>query len=150
MDADDRWNHNLHHHPLILGALPSPCDRVLDVETMEAGYPALEGHRSLVSDLAIAADGTIVSVSDDGTARLWDAAVGDPIGGPIPTGGAGFPMADVEPFGARVLLTGRDGIFELDLRAESWTRAACRVAGRALTPEELDRIVESATASPCT
>ena len=31
MDADDRWNHNLHHHPLILGALPSPCDRVLDV-----------------------------------------------------------------------------------------------------------------------
>lgn len=26
-----RWNHNLHYHPLILGALPSACDRVLDV-----------------------------------------------------------------------------------------------------------------------
>lgn len=23
------WNHNIHHHPLTLGVLPTPCDRVL-------------------------------------------------------------------------------------------------------------------------
>ncbi|MGH3722055.1 MAG: class I SAM-dependent methyltransferase [Pseudonocardiaceae bacterium] len=27
----DRWNHNIHYHPVILGALPSHCLRVLDV-----------------------------------------------------------------------------------------------------------------------
>jgi len=28
---DTRWNHNIHYHPVVLGALPDPCDRVLDV-----------------------------------------------------------------------------------------------------------------------
>ena len=26
-----RWNHNIHHHPLILGAAPSGCRNALDV-----------------------------------------------------------------------------------------------------------------------
>jgi SAM-dependent methyltransferase len=25
------WNHNIHHHPLILRAVPKPCERALDV-----------------------------------------------------------------------------------------------------------------------
>lgn len=29
--ADARWNHNLHYHPVILGALPARCGHVLDV-----------------------------------------------------------------------------------------------------------------------
>lgn len=28
---EGRWNHNIHYHPVILGALGSGCDRVLDV-----------------------------------------------------------------------------------------------------------------------
>ena len=28
---DRRWNHNLHYHPLILGAVPQGCQRALDV-----------------------------------------------------------------------------------------------------------------------
>ena len=27
----DRWNHNIHYHPVILGAVPDGCDRALDV-----------------------------------------------------------------------------------------------------------------------
>src|SRR4051794_40638635 len=27
----DRWNHNLHYHPVILDAVPDGCDRALDV-----------------------------------------------------------------------------------------------------------------------
>ena len=27
---DTGWNHNIHYHDLILGAVPSPCDRALD------------------------------------------------------------------------------------------------------------------------
>lgn len=29
--ADQRWNHNIHLHPVLLGALPDPCRRALDV-----------------------------------------------------------------------------------------------------------------------
>lgn len=27
----ERWNHNLHYHPVIRGAVPEPCQRALDV-----------------------------------------------------------------------------------------------------------------------
>lgn len=27
----DRWNHNLHYHPVILGAVPGGCERALDI-----------------------------------------------------------------------------------------------------------------------
>lgn len=27
----ERWNHNIHYHPVVLGALPPACSRVLDV-----------------------------------------------------------------------------------------------------------------------
>lgn len=29
--STERWNHNLHYHPVILAAVPSPCRRALDV-----------------------------------------------------------------------------------------------------------------------
>lgn len=31
MTADDRWNHNIHYHPLILAAAPAGCATALDV-----------------------------------------------------------------------------------------------------------------------
>jgi SAM-dependent methyltransferase len=30
-DGADRWNHNIHHHPLVLDAVPPGCRRALDV-----------------------------------------------------------------------------------------------------------------------
>jgi len=41
MAPDASWNHNIHHHGLVLDALPTPCDRVLDVGCGE-GLLALE------------------------------------------------------------------------------------------------------------
>src|ERR1700761_3381751 len=39
------------------------------------------GHRGVVSSVAVSQDGTrIVSGSDDRTARVWDAATGQPLG----------------------------------------------------------------------
>ncbi|GAB2811070.1 class I SAM-dependent methyltransferase [Actinoallomurus bryophytorum] len=29
--AEDYWNHNVHYHPLLLGAVPEPCRRALDI-----------------------------------------------------------------------------------------------------------------------
>ncbi|QYG94989.1 class I SAM-dependent methyltransferase [Iamia sp. SCSIO 61187] len=29
--VEERWNHNIHRHPLLLDALPDPCGRALDV-----------------------------------------------------------------------------------------------------------------------
>jgi SAM-dependent methyltransferase len=29
--SDDRWNHNIHYHPLVVGAIPPECGRALDV-----------------------------------------------------------------------------------------------------------------------
>lgn len=31
MEESDRWNHNLHYHPIVFDALPASCRRVLDV-----------------------------------------------------------------------------------------------------------------------
>jgi len=30
-EPDDRWNHNLHHHPVVLDAVPERCRHALDV-----------------------------------------------------------------------------------------------------------------------
>jgi SAM-dependent methyltransferase len=29
--AEDYWNHNVHYHPLLLGAVPEPCRKALDI-----------------------------------------------------------------------------------------------------------------------
>jgi 2-polyprenyl-3-methyl-5-hydroxy-6-metoxy-1,4-benzoquinol methylase len=50
-----RWNHNLHYHPVILGALPAPCDRVLDVGC---------GEGVLTAELAAVA-GSVVGIDVD-------------------------------------------------------------------------------------
>ncbi|HZE31709.1 MAG TPA: class I SAM-dependent methyltransferase, partial [Actinoallomurus sp.] len=29
--AEGYWNHNVHYHPLLLGAVPRPCRKALDI-----------------------------------------------------------------------------------------------------------------------
>ena len=39
MDAD-RWNHNIHHLPVVLAAVPHGAERALDIGCARASSPA--------------------------------------------------------------------------------------------------------------
>ena len=60
--------------------------RVWDAVTGAAGRPAADGHTERVTAVAVGRAGDrdiIVSGSWDGTVRVWDAATGQPVGGPL-------------------------------------------------------------------
>ena len=55
--------------------------RVRDEEGGNAGGEALPEHEDVVTQVAVSADGrTLVSRSDDGTVRVWDAESGSAVG----------------------------------------------------------------------
>jgi WD40 repeat protein len=68
-------------------------------------------HTAQLWALTFSPDGTrLASGSDDGTARLWDAATGQPIGGPLyHPGRLKVLSAAFRPDGARFLTTSADG-----------------------------------------
>jgi eukaryotic-like serine/threonine-protein kinase len=68
-------------------------------------------HRAQVWSLVFSPDGTrLASASDDGTARLWDAATGQPMSGPLRhPGNAKVLSAAFRRDGARVVTTSDDG-----------------------------------------
>jgi SAM-dependent methyltransferase len=53
MAIEERWNHNIHYHSVILAALPQPCDRVLEVG---CGEGFLVGELSAVARQVTAMD----------------------------------------------------------------------------------------------
>src|SRR5262245_66552344 len=53
------WNHNIHYHPLILGAVPAGCQRGLDVGCGE-GRLARELRQVVPNVLAIDCDGPVI------------------------------------------------------------------------------------------
>jgi 2-polyprenyl-3-methyl-5-hydroxy-6-metoxy-1,4-benzoquinol methylase len=55
MTEPDRWNHNIHYHPLILAAVPAGCERALDAGCGE-GMLARELSRLSARVLAIDLD----------------------------------------------------------------------------------------------
>jgi SAM-dependent methyltransferase len=65
-----RWNHNIHYHPLILSAIPDGCDRALDVGCGD-GILARELRRVIAHVSAIDIDAPIIAA-----AREQDAGVG--------------------------------------------------------------------------
>ena len=67
----------------------------------------LEGHDGAVFSAAFSPDGArIVTASADGTARIWDAATGSPVGEPLRQRDAVFSAA-FSPDGARIVTAWR-------------------------------------------
>ena len=68
-DPDKRWNHNLHHHPLVLAAAPTPCRRALDVGC---------GEGMLTRELLGVADEAVGIDLDEPSIELARATTSDP------------------------------------------------------------------------
>jgi DNA-binding SARP family transcriptional activator/WD40 repeat protein len=85
-----------------------------------------------VTHPAFSADGELMVTTDDatGAGRLWRLDDLEPFGGPL----AGYGAA-INPDGTAVVLGGKVAQ-HLSLDPDDWSDAACKAAGRNLTPEE--------------
>ena len=111
---------------------------------LRSAYPGepvtgtIGGNIGDVTSAAVSPDGrTIATSSTDGTIRLWDPSTGQRFGAPLP--GVPNRAADLAftPDGAYLIaITNAHRGFRWDMRASSWSRHACAVAGRKLTREE--------------
>lgn len=71
----ERWNHNIHYHPLILEAVPHGCDRALDVgcgEGMLARALRRRVRRVTAIDLDLASVDAARAVGGDGIEFIHD------------------------------------------------------------------------------
>jgi WD40 repeat protein len=94
--------------------------------------------RAFVSKLTFSKDGkTLMALSKDRSVSLYDSAtrtrLGDPIPSKVPRRGA-----SLRPDGDAVAVGDGNGIAIWDLNAQHLAAAACRLAGRNLTPAEWD------------
>jgi WD40 repeat protein len=99
----------------------------------------------------VSADGRLIAVvSDDGTARLWDADLRRPIGGPLPSAEQAVVGASFLDGDTRLAVVHERGGYVWDLRPEQWAQRACRLAGRGLTRREwADVLPEQPYAPAC-
>lgn len=115
----------------------------LDPRTLAPLGPPVAGVPSPAEQFAFTADGRLlVARSTDGDVWLVDVSERVLLGGPVEQPGAIEGVA-VRPDGAELALHSGEGIVLWDLRPESWTAAACRIAGRQLTPLEWQNHVGS-------
>jgi WD40 repeat protein len=138
---------------IVLG-VASGALRQYDLTTRQPVAKPLEGDPNGIYGVAYSPDGKLVAGTTLGfsTTRLWDAQTGAPLGAVL-TGGRvpySFKTFTVEmlmysrpafsPDGRTLATPGFGGatvIWSLD--ADSWSRAACAIAGRDLTDEEWQR-----------
>jgi WD40 repeat protein len=100
--------------------------------------PAFVAHGSWVSSVDVSPDDrTLVTAGSDGQIRLWEVAGRRPLGTPLPGPQRVSAVARFAPDGAHVYVVYANGQgYRWDVRASSWERQACRVAGRRLTRVE--------------
>jgi WD40 repeat protein len=95
--------------------------------------------RGLVAGLRFSNDSKILTaVSHDRTVSIYDVASRTRIGDPIPVDVQTSPGASLAPDRMAVAIGGGDGIAIWDFDPEHLAAAACRLAGRNLTPTEWD------------
>jgi SAM-dependent methyltransferase len=83
--APARWNHNIHHHPVILGALPTGCRRILDVGCGDGVLTReLVGRAEVVVGLDLDHPSIRLAVRQGGRSALWY-VVGDLLAPPFPS-----------------------------------------------------------------
>jgi WD40 repeat protein len=124
---------------------------LLDARTWKPlGAPLLANASRLAIDPS---DRLLATSSTAGAVQLWDVSSGRPQGGTLPgTGGGGGPAQVAFVAGGSALVTlGTDGSgFVWDVRAQSWARRACAVAGRPLTAAEWrDALPELSYSASC-
>ncbi len=99
---------------------------------------AFGGSRGYIQDVVGSADGSLIAVrGGDRTVTLYDVDTGVRIGTPIEVDDSQESLMSLSEQGDQLAVGGGDAgvqIWELD--PEHWVIAACRVAGRNLTPDE--------------
>jgi WD40 repeat protein len=107
-----------------------------DLDTLEpvADLPGAGGE---VNTLQFSDDGELLlATSNDQSASLYDVASGTRLGDPIPTNAPLSYPAYLRPDGRQLALTSEQGVQVWDLDPDRLRGAACRLAGRNLTPAE--------------
>ncbi|MFE6967591.1 BTAD domain-containing putative transcriptional regulator [Agromyces sp. NPDC057679] len=96
--------------------------------------PAVPGR---IESVSIDAGGRLLSAySPDGTVSIYDLATGLRLGDPIPVANPSAASGMLRADGQEVAMNVAGGVAVWDLRPETHADAACRMAGRDLTPEE--------------
>ncbi len=109
---------------------------ILDTRTWKPrGRPLRVQGSVIAADLS--ADGRwLATTYGDGTARLWDAASGRPVGAPLTSASGNILSTAFVRGGSELAVVTERGGYVWDVRPESWERRACAVAGRRLTRAE--------------
>ena len=112
---------------------------LLDGGTLRRRGPQVPGTPGAISQFAFSRDGRLLAaLGGDGTVRLVDMDTRTGLGDAIDVAaGAGGRIA-LRPDGRELAQAAGRGVLVWDLRPSHWERAACQVAGRALTREEWD------------
>jgi hypothetical protein len=87
-------------------------------------------------------------VSDDGTARLWDAEARRVVGGPLPSAEQAVVGAMFLDGDTRLAVVHERGGYVWDLRPERWAQRACDLAGRGLTRAEWEDVLPEQPYAP--
>jgi WD40 repeat protein len=130
-------------HGVLVGGDGSGAITQYDLDTLEP-MGTFPGTQSLVTELRFSADGTILIANAlNQTLSIYDVAsrsrLGDPIGNDVP-----FFTGSIRPDGNAVATNSPHGVAVWDIDPAHLADAACKVAGRNLTPTEWDTYIGDA------
>ena len=122
---------------------------VVSAETLEPVAPPRLITGGWILDLEVSPNGRILSsLGSDGDVTLWDTTTWRPYGQPVTdTGVWGWLTYTADGRALRVFFE-EVGVVEISTDPADWVKAACRAAGRNLTPEESAVILPGQPLSP--